>query len=317
MVHADLRKLILFAIIFFGGGFPLIFRGEAPSVRVDLRIDDAAVQRESSGAIFSYAEVLRKVHPVVVSVYAERQLDGSDIHGDLNLKQFFEENPTQIQSGVGSGVIVAPQGYVITNNHVIEDAERVVVGLADQRELVADVIGRDKASDIAVLRIFVGWEMESATLGNSDDLEVGGVVFAFGNALGIGHAVTSVIVSAQGRTGIGILGEGGYENFIQTDASMNVGNSGGPLVDSLGRVIGINTAIASPGGGNVGVGFAIPINMARDVMLSLIENGEVQRGYLGDRKSTRLNSSHVATSYAGFRAKKTHHQAAPRSAACT
>src|SRR5690606_4353445 len=198
------------------------------------------------------------------------------------LRRFFDDGTPRerVQSGVGSGVIVSAQGYVMTNNHVIEDAERIIVQLADRQEVLAEVVGRDPATDIAVLRITGGRDLPFAVLADSDQTQVGDVVFALGNALGIGHAVTSGIISARGRTGIGILGESGYEDFLQTDASMNVGNSGGPLVDTHGRVVGINTAIASPGGGNVGVGFAVPINMARDVMRSLIETGEVPRGFL-------------------------------------
>lgn len=284
MNHAFARKIVSLVLIFGSAAFPLGCGGQGEQIQVDLRVDNTPVERQDFEAVHSYAGMLRLVQPVVVSVYSERMVDESELEDHPALRRFFGEEDIpeeRIQSGVGSGVIVSPQGYVITNNHVIEGAERVIVQLADQREVEAKIVGNDPATDIAVLQIDVGDTLPSAVLADSDKIEVGDVVFALGNALGIGHAVTSGIVSARGRTGIGILGEEGYEDFIQTDASMNVGNSGGPLVDSRGRVIGINTAIASPGGGNVGVGFAIPINMARDVMLSLIESGEVQRGYLG------------------------------------
>lgn len=264
--------------------FSLGCGGTEQTVRLDLRIDDTPVDRENGIGIHSYAEILRRVQPVVVSVYSERTVDESDLQKLPGVRPFFGEEglpQERVKSGIGSGVIVSPQGYVITNNHVIEDAERVIVQLADRREVVASIIGRDPATDIAVLQIRTGRDLPAAVLADSDQVEVGDLVFALGNALGIGHAVTSGIISARGRTGIGILGESGYEDFLQTDASMNVGNSGGPLVDTHGRVVGINTAIASPGGGNVGVGFAVPINMARDVMRSLIETGEVPRGFLG------------------------------------
>lgn len=250
---------------------------------VEVRVDDRPIERRDSPMVSSYAEVLNTVRPAVVSVYSKRVMEEPE---HPLLEQFFgsrghrENGAERIESGLGSGVIVSPNGYVLTNNHVIEGADEVAVMLEDGREVTAEVIGSDPRTDVAVLRISID-ELPTAVLADSDSVAVGDVVFALGNALGIGHAVTTGIISARGRTGIGILGDDGYEDFLQTDASMNIGNSGGPLVDARGRVIGINTAIASPGGGNVGIGFAIPINMARDVMENLIQHGEVLRGYLG------------------------------------
>lgn len=253
--------------------------------QVEVVVDTAPVEREASPVVSSYASVLNVVRPAVVSVYSRRSVDETMVSEHPVLERFFgsrdhRNGSEQIESGLGSGVIVSPQGYVLTNNHVIAGADEIAISLEDGREIPAKLVGTDPRTDVAVLRID-SEDLPHAILADSDTLQVGDVVFALGNALGIGHAVTTGIISARGRTGIGILGEEGYEDFIQTDASMNVGNSGGPLVDSRGRVIGINTAIASPGGGNVGIGFAIPINMARSVMESLIEFGEVQRGYLG------------------------------------
>ena len=178
----------------------------------------------------------------------------------------------------GSGVIVdAKAGYVLTNHHVIAHADRIVVTLKDNRKLDATLVGSDPDTDIAVLKI-AAHNLTALPLGDADRLEVGDFVLAIGNPFGLGQAVTSGIVSALGRTGLGLES---YENFIQTDASINPGNSGGALINLRGELIGINTAIFTPGGGNVGVGFAVPINMAESVMKQLVANGEVHRGRLG------------------------------------
>jgi Do/DeqQ family serine protease len=267
--------------------FPLLGCAEQQeqAVELDLRIDDTPIEREAQPPVNSYAEILKIARPAVVSVFSQRVVEEPGVLDHPAFRRFFGEEDVpqeRMQRGVGSGVIVSPQGYVLTNDHVVEDAAQILVQFANGGgEVEAEIVGRDSATDIAVLKIRVNGDLPFAILGDSDLVQVGDVVFALGNALGIGHAVTSGIISARGRTGIGILGEEGYEDFIQTDASMNIGNSGGPLVDSRGRVIGINTAIASPGGGNVGIGFAIPINMARDVMQHLLQYGEVRRGFLG------------------------------------
>jgi serine protease DegQ len=178
----------------------------------------------------------------------------------------------------GSGVIVdAKAGYVLTNHHVIEHADRIVVTLKDNRRFDATLVGSDPDTDIAVLKI-AAQNLTALPLGDADHLEVGDFVLAIGNPFGLGQAVTSGIVSALGRTGLGLES---YENFIQTDASINPGNSGGALINLRGELVGINTAIFTPGGGNVGVGFAVPINMAESVMKQLVADGEVHRGHLG------------------------------------
>jgi Do/DeqQ family serine protease len=178
----------------------------------------------------------------------------------------------------GSGVIVdAKAGYVLTNHHVIAHADRIVVTLKDDRKFDATLVGSDPDTDIALLKI-AAKNLTALPLGDADRLEVGDYVLAIGNPFGLGQAVTSGIVSALGRTGLGLES---YENFIQTDASINPGNSGGALINLRGELIGINTAIFTPGGGNVGVGFAVPINMAASVMKQLVANGEVHRGRLG------------------------------------
>jgi len=178
----------------------------------------------------------------------------------------------------GSGVIVdAKAGYVLTNHHVIAHADRIVVTLKDNRKLDATLVGSDPDTDVAVLKI-PAQGLTALPIGDADRLEVGDFVLAIGNPFGLGQAVTSGIVSALGRTGLGLES---YENFIQTDASINPGNSGGALINLRGELVGINTAIFTPGGGNVGVGFAVPINMAETVMKQLVANGEVHRGRLG------------------------------------
>lgn len=265
--------------------FPVGCLGENSTEELEIRLDSSPIDRTQVVVVGSYAGILNTVRPAVVSVFSSRNLQGPVVSGGSLEDRVYgspehRSAPVLVHSGLGSGVIVSPLGYVLTNNHVIEGADEVSVALENGKEIKAEVVGTDPKTDLAVLRIPVG-DLPTAVFADSDEVAVGDIVFALGNALGIGHAVTTGIISARGRMGMGILGEEGYEDFLQTDASMNIGNSGGPLVDSKGRVIGINTAIASPGGGNVGIGFAIPINLARGVMESLIEHGEVLRGFLG------------------------------------
>ena len=182
------------------------------------------------------------------------------------------------EKSLGSGVIVSPEGYILTNNHVIDGATDVTVTLHDKREMKAQVVGADKRTDIALLRI-TGSNLPSVTLGDSSKVEVGDIVLAMGNPFGIGQTVTMGIVSAKGRAGMGIEE---VEDFIQTDAPINPGNSGGALIDDEGHLVGINTAILSGNsGGNQGIGFAVPVNMARHVMDQIVEHGKVERAYLG------------------------------------
>jgi serine protease Do len=195
---------------------------------------------------------------------------------EFNGQQFDRNMPMPKQHGLGSGVIVSKDGYLLTNNHVVDNADEVKVALNDGREFTAKVVGKDPKSDIAVLKIDAN-DLPALEFADSDKLEVGDVVLAIGNPFGVGQTVTSGIISATGRGSLGL----DYEDMIQTDAAINPGNSGGALVDAEGRLIGINTAILSHSGGNQGIGFAVPVNLARSVMDGLVKDGRVVRGFLG------------------------------------
>ncbi|MCB1919832.1 MAG: DegQ family serine endoprotease [Candidatus Competibacteraceae bacterium] len=229
------------------------------------------------------APMLERATPAVVNIATESQvaLRRNPLLDDPFFRHFFNipDQPRQRRTqSVGSGVVVdARRGYVITNHHVVEGANTITVTLNDGRQLDAKVIGSDPESDIAVIRI-PSENLTALPLADSDRLRVGDFVVAIGNPFGLGQTVTSGIVSALGRTGLGIQG---YEDFIQTDASINPGNSGGALVNLRGELVGVNTAIIAPGGGNVGIGFAIPSNMISRLMNQIIEHGSVRRGQLG------------------------------------
>jgi serine protease Do/serine protease DegQ len=229
------------------------------------------------------APMLQRVTPAVVNIatVGRVRIEQNPLLNDPFFRRFFNipNQPLERQTqSLGSGVVVdAARGYVLTNNHVIDKAEHIRVMLSDGRKFDAELIGADPESDIAVIRI-PAEKLTALPLADSDALNVGDFVVAIGNPFGLGQTVTSGIVSALGRTGLGIEG---YEDFIQTDASINPGNSGGALVNLRGELVGVNTAILAPGGGNVGIGFAIPINMARSIMDQLVTHGEIRRGQLG------------------------------------
>ncbi len=236
---------------------------------------------EAGGApIQSLAPVVSRITPGVVGISVRgRVREDNPLLQDPMFRRFFNlQQPIERETqATGSGVIVdAAQGYVMTNAHVVENANSIEVTTKDNRHFKAKLIGRDPDTDIAVLQIS-GGNLTSVPIGDSDYLQVGDFVLAIGNPFGLGQTVTSGIISALGRS----PGIEGYEDFIQTDASINPGNSGGPLVDLQGRVVGINTAIVAPSGGNVGIGFAVPINMARQVMDQLVQYGEIKRGRIG------------------------------------
>ncbi len=246
--------------------------------------DAQSLSSPQEAPVPSLAPMLKNVLPAVVNIAASGKVVVQDnpLLNDPFFRYFFRGMPPvpreRRTQSVGSGVIVdSDDGYILTNHHVVKNAEIIYVVLKDKRRLKAKLVGSDPATDIAVLKVEPD-HLTALPMADSDTLQVGDFVVAIGNPFGLGQTVTSGIVSALGRTGLGIEG---YENFIQTDASINPGNSGGALIDLRGRLVGINTAIVAPSGGNVGIGFAIPVNMARGVMEQIVEHGSVKRGMLG------------------------------------
>lgn len=245
----------------------------------------AAASASAQSLQASYADLVSKVSPAVVTIRSTERARAAQqfpFMDDPRFREFFgermpQQQPRQVQ-GVGSGVIVSPDGYVVTNHHVVDGALEIKVELTDNRTFTAKLVGSDPPSDLAVLKIDAR-NLPTLSLGDSDKVRVGDFVLAVGNPLGVGQTVTSGIVSAKGRaTG---LSDGSFEDFLQTDAAINRGNSGGALVNTNGELIGVNSQIMSPTGGNIGIGFAIPSNMARVVMDQLIKTGKVRRGMLG------------------------------------
>jgi serine protease Do len=257
----------------------------------DVKVETTPPARSNPGAQ-SYAPVIQKTGPAVVNIFTSRVVKADPrrfmqpFGGDPMFRDFFgpqENGPFRPRShkerSLGSGVIMTKDGYILTNDHVVDGADEVKVALAnhDKKEFTAKIVGRDPRTDIAVLKVDSN-DLPAVTVADSDAVEVGDVVLAIGNPFGLGQTVTMGIVSAVGRNNVGIED---YEDFIQTDAAINPGNSGGALIDAQGRVIGINTAILSRTGGNQGIGFAVPINLARNIMDRLLQDGKVTRGYMG------------------------------------
>ncbi|HEY1265773.1 MAG TPA: Do family serine endopeptidase [Candidatus Binatia bacterium] len=246
-----------------------------------------SAKREALVRQTSYADIVDRVSPAVVTVHSERRVRAPQqfpFSDDPLLRQFFgapsrsAPRSGQRVQALGSGVIVRSEGYIVTNHHVVDGAEDIKVELADRRVLDAKVIGSDAPSDIAVMKIDAG-QLAALAPSDSDAVRVGDVALAIGNPLGLGETVTAGIISAKGRT-TG-LSDGTFEDFLQTDAPINRGNSGGALVNANGDLIGINSQIVSPSGGNIGIGFAVPSNMVREVSDQLIKSGKVRRGQLG------------------------------------
>jgi serine protease Do len=267
-----------------------VVAGQAAVAFADTPGAPAAAQAPAQN---SYAGVVSRAAPAVVTIRSERMVRGSQrlpFMDDPMFREFFrrrnpspgtprqEDEPRERQRGVGSGVVVSADGYILTNHHVVDGAEQITVEFNDNRTFKAKLVGSDEPSDLAVLKI-ESKDLPVLRLADSDRVQVGDIVLAIGNPLGIGQTVTSGIISAKGRqTG---LGDGSFEDFLQTDAPINRGNSGGALVSTDGELVGINSQILSPSGGSIGIGFAIPANMARDVMTQLIANGKVRRGMIG------------------------------------
>ncbi|AXX88293.1 Do family serine endopeptidase [Malaciobacter marinus] len=264
--------------------------------------DTKRVSPTSSTELLSFNSSVKDAMKSVVNISAKRHVNAMEnfplqMFNDPIFKRFFGDQfgnqfqQSRIQRSLGSGVILSKDGYVVTNNHVIENAEEIIVTIGDDpTEYNAKVIGKDADSDVAVIKI-EGNNFQPIKIGYSNNLKIGDIIFALGNPFGIGSTVTQGIISALNKNKVGI---NRYENFIQTDASINPGNSGGALIDSRGALIGINSAIISKGGGNDGIGFAIPVAMVKDVVEKLIKDGKVTRGYLGvvigdlDKKLTRI-----------------------------
>jgi serine protease DegS len=283
------RKLIVFVAQAITVGLALAFlltlfwpgllKREAPTV--DVR-EAGPAPGITSGPV-SYAAAVEQAAPAVVSINTAKvvAVQQHPLLNDPVFRQFFgpglDSPRKRVENSLGSGVIFSPQGYILTNHHVIGGADAIKVFLRDGRSATAKVIGSDPETDIAVLKIDLK-NLPTLTLGKSEHVRVGDVVLAIGNPFGVGQTVTLGIVSATGRTALGI---NTFENFIQTDAAINPGNSGGALVDANGHLIGINTAIFSQTGGSVGIGFAIPTSLAKGVMEQIIEHGRPLRGWLG------------------------------------
>ncbi len=246
-------------------------------------LQEASPASAETTPVVSYNGAARHAVPAVVHIYTSQEVKvpRHPFLDDPFFRHFFGDRydtQPQRRSGLGSGVIVSGDGYILTNNHVVEGADEIEVALNDGRKFPAKVVGTDPESDLAVVRIATDAKLPTITFAKADSLRVGDVVLAIGNPFGVGQTVTSGIVSALGRSHLGI---NTFENFIQTDAPINPGNSGGALVDSNGNLVGINTAIYSQSGGSMGIGFAIPVSLAKTVLEQIIKTGSVTRGWIG------------------------------------
>lgn len=277
--------LILVSLAVFSGCKSNLLTGEQPPIQPPPPAPSAPIVVD--GVRTSYADVVEKTSPAVVRIESQIKTQAQPQQqfpfGDDDFFRQFQtprqNQRPQVERGLGSGVIVSADGTILTNNHVVEGADKITVFLSDNKTFEAKLIGSDKPSDLAVLKLEGQQNLPFLNLGNSDNVRIGDIVLAIGNPLGIGQTVTQGIISAKGRrTG---LSDGSFEDFLQTDAAINRGNSGGALVNLQGELIGINSQILSPSGGNIGIGFSIPSNMAKSVMDQLVEHGKVRRGLLG------------------------------------
>ncbi|MBK6742149.1 MAG: Do family serine endopeptidase [Hydrogenophilales bacterium] len=264
---------------FFPGWLPFLPSPGVGSASVQIR---EVAQSGQARPISTFADAARKSQPSVVNIFTskEARIGANPLMNDPFFRRFFGDqldNRPQKVSNLGSGVIVSHDGYVLTNHHVVEAADEIQVALPDGRSLAAELVGTDPETDLAVLRV-AQKDLPTLTFARAEDLRVGDVVLAIGNPFGVGQTVTMGIVSALGRSHLGI---NTFENYIQTDAAINPGNSGGALVDAAGNLVGINTAIFSRSGGSMGIGFAIPVSIIKEVMEQIIANGSVTRGWVG------------------------------------
>lgn len=252
-------------------------------VFVEKTAEQSPSEKSMAQRPWSYADAVERAQPAVVNIYTSKIVTRSyhPLHDDPVFRRFFGMNEApqrqRMQSSLGSGVIVSPSGYVLTNNHVIEGADEIRVSLQDGRETLATIVGTDPETDLAVLYIEAP-NLPSITLAASQQVRVGDIVLAIGNPFGVGQTVTEGIVSALGRNQSNIST---FVDFIQTDAAINPGNSGGALINAQGDLIGINTAIYTKTGSSTGIGFAIPVDLAKQILMAIVTNGEVVRGWLG------------------------------------
>lgn len=275
--------ILVFAIFLNGCKTNALQQDAVPSVSEQKPIAPVQVPTINDGTRTSYADIVDRVAPAVVKVNV--QVKAKPNQQTNSLEDFFKGNPPapqgqrpQLERGVGSGVIVSADGTILTNNHVVEGATKIEIEMNDKRVFQAKIVGSDSLTDLAVLKIEAK-DLPHLSLGDSDKVRVGDIILAIGNPLGIGQTVTAGIISAKGRrTG---LSDGSFEDFLQIDAPINRGNSGGALVSLNGELIGINSQILSPSGGNIGIGFSIPSNMAKSIMEQLLKDGKVKRGQLG------------------------------------
>ncbi|WP_334186667.1 Do family serine endopeptidase [Noviherbaspirillum sp.] len=253
--------------------------GTAPAVRSNSSVPMLEAPTGQLPAQGSYRNAAKRAMPAVVNIYTTKgsRQPAHPFMDDPLFRKFFGDQQEDKQFSLGSGVVVSPEGYVLTNNHVVETADEIEVAFADGRKAVAKLVGTDPETDLAVIKINMK-DLPAITLGNVDQAMVGDVVLAIGNPFGVGQTVTMGIISALGRSHLGI---NTFENFIQTDAAINPGNSGGALIDTNGNLLGINTAIYSRSGGSLGIGFAIPVTTVKDVMESIIATGQKVRGWIG------------------------------------
>ena len=289
------RKQLLFILQAITAGLAIAFRAMLlfPDLRIPARTvvevrengsgPTRTISERFGGGPVSYADAVKKAAPAVVNIHTSKVIT-TRVHPLLKDPVFrhffgdrFSKQEKRMQSSLGSGVIFSTQGYVLTNNHVIDQADEIQVMLNDGRSATATVVGTDPETDLAVLSMKLD-KLPSVVIGRSESLEVGDVVLAIGNPFGVGQTVTQGIVSATGRDQLGISA---FENFLQTDAAINPGNSGGALINAAGELVGINTAIFSKSGGSQGIGFAIPVALARGVLKQILEHGFVVRGWLG------------------------------------
>ena len=268
---------VLLAAYFVVGVMKPEWLNKRPTLSGAVSVIEAPSGGSGTVAAGSFSPAAKRASPAVVSINTSKAAERHSRSGDPWFRFFFGDQGNQPQEGLGSGVIVSPSGYILTNNHVVEGADEIEVILNDSRRTKAKVIGTDPDTDLAILKIELD-KLPVIVLGNSDALAVGDHVLAIGNPFGVGQTVTGGIVSALGRNQLGI---NTFENFIQTDAAINPGNSGGALVDVNGHLMGINTAIYSRSGGSMGIGFAVPVSTAKMVLDSIVRDGQVSRGWIG------------------------------------